>query len=218
MRTIGLVAIAITGLGMTGCSQISSVFKKKPHYHTNDGTAVYVGSEASLRTTPQQSYQFAKDSYQDSYQGSYQDRYVTSPQYASPTYKGTQTAAAQYTSSPFSGYSVELYNAQPASHSAVSFSDPRDAEFVKLNGGSNIVDWQNCETQHRGYLFASEYNFSLNPEFEVCMRNKGYVLTSEYRSSSKEVLNAQKARLRGPVQFTPTQLTPTVSAYPGYFR
>ena len=213
MRIIGLVAIAITGLGMTGCSQISSVFKKKPHYHTDDGTAIYLGSQASLRTSPQQTYQFAQDTYQDTYQGGYQDRYVASPQYAPTAYTAAQPAASQYTSSPFSGYSVELYNAQPASHSAVSYSDPREAEFVMLNGESNIVDWQNCETQHRGYLYASEYSFSLNPEFEVCMRNKGYVLTSEYRSSSTEVLNAQKARLRGPVQFTSS-----VSAYPGYFR
>ncbi len=197
MRTLGLFAIAMMGLGLSGCSQISSVFKKKPHYHTDDGTAVYTGANAAaLRTTPQQAYQFAQDSYD-------LNVYDASSQYA---YAGAQRAT-----SPFTGYGVELYNAQPA-YTPAAYTDPRDVEFVMLNGESKLADWQTCESQHRGYLFASEYSFSLNPEFEVCMRNKGYVLTTEYRSGSKEVLNAQKARLRGPVRFSST-----VSAYPGYF-
>lgn len=186
MRTIGLVAIAITGLGLSGCSQVSSVFKKKPHYHTNDGTVVYTDSQANLRTSPQQSYQFADNS---------------------------QNVATYYdTSSQYAGYGVELYQSQPA-YSAAAYSDPRQAEFVMLNGESNIADWQNCETLHRGYLYASEYDFSLNPGFEVCMRNKGYVLTTEYGAGSKQTLNAQTARLRGPVQYNQPS-----SSYPGYFR
>lgn len=200
MRTIGLVAIAMMGLGLSGCSQVSSVFKKKPHYHTSDGTAVYTSAEANLRTTPQQSYQFDQDSYDV-------DVYDASSQYASPQY-----ASSQYSGSQYAGYEVELYNSQP-SYSAPVYSDPREAEFVMLNGESKLIDWQNCEIMNQGYLYVSEYDFSLNPGFEVCMRNKGYVLTTEYGPNLKQTVSARAARLRGPVEFTQPS-----SSYPGYFR
>lgn len=185
MRTLGLVLIAATGLGLSGCSQISSIFgKKKPHYHTADGSPVYLND--TLRTTPQQTYEFADQSYDvDVYNG-----------------------ASQY-----AGYGVELYNSQP-SYVTAAFADPRDTEFVKLNGKSDVSDWRNCETTNRGYLFMSEYDFRLDAGFEVCMRNKGYVLTTESGPTSKQILTAQTAGLRGVYQ--PPQITP--SGYPGYFR
>jgi len=210
MRTIGLIAIAITGLGLSGCSQVSSIFKKKPHYHTGDGTAVYTDNASTLRTTPQQAYQFADQSYDV-------DIYDSSSQYSTGY---TTTNASYTTTSQYAGYGVELYG-RPSSYSVAAVSDPRDAEFVMLNGESNIADWQNCETQHRGYLYASEYDFRLNPGFEVCMRNKGYVLTTEYGASSKQALNAQSARLRGPVQYQYASqpiISQPSSSYPGYFN
>ena len=183
MRAIGLVAIAITGLSLSGCSQISNVFKKKPHYHTDDGTVVYTGAENSLRTAPQQPYQFAEQSYDV-------DIYDSASQYSA------HTSVPQYTSiSQYAGYEVELYGAQP-SYSVSALTDPRDAEFVSLNGESEAADWRHCEAINRGYLFISEYDFSLNPGFEVCMRNKGYVLSSEYFAGSKQTLTAQSAGLR----------------------
>ena len=95
--------------------------------------------------------------------------------------------------------------------------DPRQAEFVRLNGESEAADWQNCETRNRGYLFISEYDFMLNPEFEVCMRNKGYVLTTEYNPGTKQTLSAQTAGLRGMFpQTTFTQPAPP-SSYPAFF-
>jgi len=237
MRVLGLAVITLTGLGLSGCSQISSVFSKKPHYHTNDGTVVYtpVQTQAHLRTTPQQSYQFSQATYvADTYVSSseyaetaqsvseypatqysssqYAAPQYATPQYATPQYSSSQYTSPQYTGSQSSGSSMGSHNSQPT-YSVAAFSDPRDAEFVMLNGESNIVDWQNCETLHRGYLFASEYEFGLNPEFEVCMRNKGYVLTSEYGANASQTLNAQKARLRGPVQYSQTS-----SSYQGYFR
>jgi len=208
MRTLGLVLIAVTGLGLSGCSQISSVFKKKPHYHMADGTTVYV--DETLRSTPQQTYQFAEQSYDvDVYDG-----------------------ASQY-----AGRSVELYNTQP-NYAPVTYTDPRDSGFVSLNGTSEATDWRNCETRHRGYLYISEYDFRLDPDFEVCMRNKGYVLTSESGPTSKQVLTAQTAGLRGvyqastssntyssntyqPSSYQPSTYQPsasTTSAYPGYFQ
>ena len=201
MRTLGLVIVAVTGLGLSGCSQVSSLFKKKPHYHLADGTTVYV--DETLRNAPQQSYEFAEQTYNvDVYNGA----------------------------SRYSGYAVELYN-KPAPVQVV-YTDPRTAGFVKLNGKSELLDWQNCETIHRGYLYISESDFRLDPDFEVCMRNKGYVLTTEAGPTSKQVLSAQTAGLRGVYQSSTStstytsgtyssgtyqSITPT-SAYPGYFR
>jgi len=163
MRTLGLVVIAIIGLGLSGCSQGSNIFgKKNPHYHTADGTAVYV--DDTLRT------------------------------------------------SQYAGYSVELYNTQ-AAYVAPPFADPRDTEFVKLNGESETNDWRYCETTSRGYLYASEYDFRLDPDFEVCMRNKGYVMTTESGPTSKQILSARTAGLRGDYQ-----AQPSTSSYSGYFR
>jgi len=100
---------------------------------------------------------------------------------------------------------VELYGAEQSFASA-AYTDPRNAEFVMLNGDSEILDWQNCEMINRGYLFMSEQDFRLNPDFEVCMRNKGYVLSTEYGPSYKEGVSAQAARLRG-------AMPPTYSSY-----
>lgn len=196
MRTLGLVLVAVTGLGVSGCSQVSSVFKKKPHYHTDDGTVVLTDSEASLRTTPQQPYQFADQSYDvEIYDG-----------------------ASQYMNSvsQYAGYGVDFYTSQP-SYGIGSFTDPRETEFVKLNGTSQAADWQNCETRHYGYLYISEYDFRLDPGFEVCMRNKGYVLTTEAGTLSKTTLSAKTAGLRGVSQ--PRQYTqPTGYMRPDYAR
>lgn len=196
MRTLGLVVIAITGLGLSGCSQGSNIFgKKNPHYHMADGTTVYV--DDTLRTTPQQTYEFADQSYDvDVYDGATQ--YNTAPQYGS--------------TSQYAGYSVELYNTQ-AAYVAPPFADPRDTEFVKLNGESETNDWRYCETTSRGYLYASEYDFRLDPDFEVCMRNKGYVMTTESGPTSKQILSARTAGLRGVYQ-----AQPSTSSYSGYFR
>lgn len=207
MRNLGRVAIAITAVTLSGCSFISGVFDKKPHYHATDGTAIYTSADSNLRTAPQQPYQFASQSY-----GS--NTYSSTPQYTSaPQYHSTTpqyTSASQYTdvsqysgasqyanasyygsTSQYEGYDVQLYS------NAAAYTDPRKAEFVKLNGKSDPVDWQNCETRNRGYLFMSEYDFSLNPGFEVCMRNMGYVLSTEYNAGSKRKLSAETAGLRG---------------------
>jgi len=192
MRHLGLIAITVTGLGLSGCSQISNPLSKRPHYHTADNSIVYTDVEDSLRTTPQQSYQFSEQGYGSTGYTTLEDPIIgyhsvgTEYTYASPS-----SNVSQYT-----GYDIELYNSQP-SYGGVTFSDPRDTEFVKLNGESEILDWQNCETRNRGYLFMSEYDFSLNPGFEVCMRNLGYVKSTEYAPGSKQVLNAQTAKLRG---------------------
>ncbi len=179
MRIRTMTVIALTGLGLSGCSL----------WNKSEKAADVSYTDASLRASPQQAYQFDGQTY------------------AVDVYD----AASQYAPSPYAGYAVELFNTQSA-YSVAAFSDPRQTEFVKLNGQSEPIDWQNCETRHRGYLFMSEYDFILDPGFEVCMRNKGYVLSTEYGAVSKRTLTAQTAGLRG-VYTSPAPR----SAYPAFF-
>jgi len=180
MQIRAWTVIALTALGLSGCSLWSKSDKA--------ADAEYAGT--TLRTSPQQAYQFDGQRYEV-------DIYDT---------------ASQYAASKYAGYAVELFDTRPV-YAAAAYSDPRQTEFVKLNGESETMDWQNCESRHRGYLFLSEYDFRLDPGFEVCMRNKGYVLSTEYGPNSKRKLSAQTAGLRG--SFTPSE---TNSAYPAYFR
>ncbi len=175
MRTVMMTGLIGLSVGLSGCSQISSLWKGK--------SDTKVEQEASLRSTPSQDYGFGDGSYEVDL-------------YEAPT------------ESVYAGYEVELYN--PSQYYYYGYgdtgrrafttsvtADPREAAFVKLNGQSDANDWRNCETRHQGYLFLSEYDFRLDPEFEVCMRNKGYVLTSEAGFSSGQALSAQTAGLRG---------------------
>jgi len=102
-------------------------------------------------------------------------------------------------------------------YAPAAYRDPRDAGFVKLNGKSEAIDWRNCETLSRGYLFISEDDFRLDPEFEVCMRNKGYVLSTESGPTTNEVLTAQVYQ---PTYSSPSTYQPSSysSGYPGYVR
>ena len=161
----------------------------------SDKAAQTTHSETALRTTPQQAYDFDGQGY---------DANIHS---ASANYSGY---------SQYAGYNVELYSTG-SNYVAAAATDPRESEFVMLNGESDDMDWQNCETRNRGYLFISEYDFMLDPGFEVCMRNKGYVLTTEYNPGSKRTLSAQTAGLRGTFpQRSFTQPAPR-SGYPAFF-
>lgn len=171
MRIRTLTVIALTGLGLSGCSL----------WTKSDKADTAIQSDTSLRTTPQQDYQFDGQAYDV-------EIYDTSSQYA--------------------GYDIELYDPSQFYYygyndkglrplTVAETKDPRDAAFVKLNGPSQTADWQNCESRHRGYVFMSDAEVRLDPEFEVCMRNKGYVLSTEYGPSSKTALSAETAGLRG---------------------
>lgn len=174
IKTSLLSTLAVTGLGLSGCSQISSIFKGKSK------TTSSAEQATTVRTTPTQDYSFGDDTFEV-------ELYEAPVNYA--------------------GYEVVLYT--PVSNYLSEPVDPRDAAFVKLNGHSEVADWRNCETRHRGYLFMSEYDFTLDPNFEVCMRNKGYVLSAEAGGYGSNPISAQTAGLRGYSAST----YPTTSSY-----
>lgn len=156
MRVSTMATVLVAGLTLSGCSQISSLWKG------SSKTASSAQQDATLRTAPAQDYAFG-------------DANASVPN--------------------FEGYDVVLYESAVTQQAV--FTDPREAAFVKLNGQSQTTDWRNCESQHRGYLYLSEYDFRLDPNFEVCMRNKGYVLTTEAGYFDSNPVSAKTAGLRG---------------------
>lgn len=144
-------------------------------------------AETDLRTTPTQSYAFSSGAYD------------------------VELYDSTVTQTNYSGYEVVLYTNPSSQMSSYVVTDPRDAEFVKLNGTSENSDWRNCEAQSNGYLYISEYDFSLQPDFEVCMRNKGYVLTTEAGAYAVNPISAKTAGLRG---YSQPSFSPSSYGYP----
>lgn len=186
-KNILISVFAVSAIGLSGCSQISSIFKGKSKTNTHVENTVTTGQ--GVYSVP--------------------DTVVT------PTDSYTQSSTYGSVSS-YAGYDVELYNTS-IYHNPQTFYygsdtesrpslrvankiDPREAAFVKLNGDSESTDWRYCEITSRGYLFLSDYDLRLHPNFEVCMRNKGYVMTSELGSYSTDALTAQNSGLRGYAQ------------------
>ncbi len=191
MRGLTLALTTCAALTLGGCSQISGWLagseNSNAHYHTYEN-----GVQQTIRTTPSQSYQFTDVDYTDTvYSNStYSDVSYSGVGYDSDVYD-THTSQTN-----FSGYDVVLYDGMHGSNTIHTPVDPREAEFVKLNGDSDDTDWRNCEIMSRGYLFMSEYDFMLDPDFEVCMRNKGYVLATEAGSYAVNPVSAKTAGLR----------------------
>lgn len=175
------MALALTGLGLSGCS----LWQKS---EKNDAA---VQADEGLRTAPTQAYNFDGQLYDV-------EIFDRSALYASQYSSGGNRFAGSeiefYDPSAYYYYGYNDTGLRPLT--VVNASDPRDAAFVKLNGDSDAVDWRNCERIHKGYLFWSDSDLRLDPGFEVCMRNKGYVLTSEAGFLSTPSLSAQTVGLR----------------------
>lgn len=193
MRIRTLTVIALVGLGLSGCNHSQSTEKMATIIHKN----------VSLKTASHQNYERHKPNVslrpvvESTYAANNQDLNQTPIQALDQSFD----VEIFDKSTLYAGYDVELLSAEQ-SDITTAYSDPRLAEFVKLNGESEATDWQNCETQHHGYLFVSETDLKLAPGFEVCMRNKGYVLNTEFSSLSKPTLSAQSVSLRGRFQFS----------------
>ena len=46
--------------------------------------------------------------------------------------------------------------------------------YVKIGGGSQISDWQACEAEAGNYFLTTATGFIVAPQFDSCMRTKGY--------------------------------------------
>ncbi len=77
-------------------------------------------------------------------------------------------------------YSDRYYTQGTTPEPVRAATAPADSlAFVKLNGDSSMADWQTCENLNLGYWLIDAAGGRIDPKFESCMRNKGYVLESE---------------------------------------
>jgi len=68
---------------------------------------------------------------------------------------------------------------QPSVQKEPSIAPGSDIAFVKTDGPSHMVDWQGCEQSSGGTFITSAAGYRLNPDFENCMRSRGYKPESE---------------------------------------
>ena len=79
-------------------------------------------------------------------------------------------------------YPAELPTQQTANYTPAAEQDwesanqeiGEDLSYVKIGGGSKISDWQSCEGQAGSYFLTTATGFLVAPEFDSCMRSKGY--------------------------------------------
>lgn len=96
--------------------------------------------------------------------------------------EGVQTASAAQTtprpistprpspvSAPFQGSETQLALA-PASE-----MDMPDMAYVKLSGSTSISDWQSCQAEAGSYIQPRGAGFIVHPNFDDCMRARGYI-------------------------------------------
>ena len=150
-----IAVLALSTVAISGCSQISSIFKGYTHTEPQ--------AEASTI-----------------HQTQVPDHGFTTVETEIVTFDDSHRTTSYQ---PYTGYDVELYNYSGAQNSQSYYygadtdtvpslryattSNPRDVAFVKLNGESQSIDWRNCETLNRGYLFLSEYDLRLHPDLSL---------------------------------------------------
>lgn len=49
-----------------------------------------------------------------------------------------------------------------------------DISFVKIGGGSDMKDWKSCQQSAGNYFQMTDSGYRIDPNFENCMRSKGY--------------------------------------------
>lgn len=64
-------------------------------------------------------------------------------------------------------------------------SNDKDVSYVKMGGGSNIADWQACETLAGGFTVTNLESFSVEADFDRCMRARGYKTEQESQAELK---------------------------------
>lgn len=188
-RSLTLSAILIIGASLSGCAQINSVtdWISKPF-------------KSELRETPKPDWERVETG-PVTQSATYSGTTYSGPTYSGPTYSGTtSTGTVTYpTSYSSSTYPASTYAASSAPYASrtvatgqfygvdeatdaiqtAAIAPPESLSYVRLNGESRMSDWENCERLHNGYWRIDAAGGRIDPGFEVCMRNKGYVRESE---------------------------------------
>ena len=173
-RAFILTALLAASSSLSGCAMIGDFADR-----TWNGVKSVAGGDGArtadtLRDAPDQPYVFADGA----------DTLPDTVAYADARSPALQSPPAYVPSSSYpttlAGYDTGLYyGAEAAQVPTAAIATPGELSYVRLNGNSDMQDWRNCEIMHRGYWLVDAAGGRINPEFEVCLRNKGYVRESE---------------------------------------
>lgn len=88
----------------------------------------------------------------------------------------------------------QAYNTVPNQVQRHAYVEPKpqgqaqaqdDISFVKIGGGSDMKDWKSCQQSAGNYFQMTGSGYRIDPNFENCMRSKGYKPESEAQADLK---------------------------------
>ena len=172
-RTAAILTLAASTLTLSGCAQINSAADTVWSGTKSAARFVSKPFRSELRDAPEPDY-----APESAYAAT--DAEVIGETVVYADSETTYTPAPAYTQPAYTpSYATGQYYGSEAPRSAPSVVEPDALSYVRLNGQSDMADWQRCETIHRGYWLLDAAGGRINPAFEVCMRNKGYVRETE---------------------------------------
>jgi len=205
-KLVKMTVIAAITVSLSGCAQISKLGNNMWEHTQNawgytKSAASFVASPVTklLRSTPEQVYVFedstraqhmAKTAFaMDSHPERVRPVYRAQPQkldYQSSAHQPKSYQVAQNVESSRIEYVAQTRAKQSRNTPYIQQSTSRNISFVKMGGGSNMYDWLTCEAEAGGFVRVVQGGYLIEPEFESCMRGRGYKPESEVADSIRD--------------------------------
>lgn len=183
---VALSCVATLGLG--GCAQIMNfgdlMWSETKHatYKTSHKVMAMLRPKAK-RAEPVFVYTQPQRAQSRSYPQAPALRGQTSPQYRAYEARSYETrpynSAPLYASAPRAAATpsaqYQSRDVEPALAGAPETSGMPDMSYVKMSGSTSISDWQSCQAQAGSYIQPQGAGFVIHPNFDGCMRQRGYI-------------------------------------------
>ncbi|WP_371396646.1 hypothetical protein [Fretibacter rubidus] len=201
-RATKLTLIMMTGLSLSACSTLSNIgqsvwngttqltntatrsvaafFRPAPVQDTG-GAYVFAGDDATLNT-PRLAQRVATQP------SAYKDNVVFSAAQSrvntTPKLRGRYQSYNSYESKPLKTQSTPSMIPAITPEAAAPMQPSQTAQtgalsYVKIGGGSRMSDWTSCETKAGGYFNMTATGYTVEPAFDACMRDLGYLTEAE---------------------------------------
>lgn len=188
-QIISLAAIACLATSFSSCAELSSL-KHSVFKNDNDTEKTFHNADTrSLRGTPNQSFVFdgSKDYdvviYDTALNGTQSTR-GNVHYYYSDHYFEMERRLGNLSYASTNNYNVEIFDtSQSYTTSAMSSVSTTQStpniSFVNNAGETNMADWVACEAKVGRYIVWQTSRYEVDPEFETCMRGKGYTIKND---------------------------------------
>jgi len=183
---------------LSGCAAITPIFEAKPTVTAHSG---FDSGDAGLNTALLerrlgiQSYRHQVFKGAETGFNAPMNFRVTPSETSAPQLRGLMPRASyenpQRVTGVYRDHGVQVYRPAPKVRSRVFQPEPapvleassdEDISYVKMGGGSNMSDWQACETLAGGLFVTNSEGFTVAADFDRCMRARGYITEREAQS------------------------------------